>query len=65
MPHEFRNLSSLSHSQLGLILIGGVVSAVVIVGLILFLNWKHRRRSPDAVRRHRPKPQKVKRRRRR
>lgn len=65
MPHEFRNLSSLSHGELGLMLIGGLASAAVIIGLALVLAWKNRRKNADGSRPQRPKPQKVKRRKRR
>ena len=47
MPHEFRNLSSLSHAELGLMLIGGLASAAVIIGLALVLAWKNRHRSAE------------------
>jgi len=65
MPHEFRNLSSLSHAELGLMLIGGLASAAVIIGLALVLAWKNRRKNADGSRPQRPKPWKVKRRKRR
>jgi NADH:ubiquinone oxidoreductase subunit K len=65
MPHEFRNLSSLSHAELGLMLIGGLASAAVIIGLALVLAWKNRRRSAEGNTPQRPKPRKVKRRKRR
>lgn len=45
MPHEFRNLSSLSHGELGLMLVGGLASAAVIIGLALVLAWKNRRKN--------------------
>ncbi|WP_127997716.1 hypothetical protein [Piscinibacter defluvii] len=65
MPHEFRNLSSLSHGELGLMLVGGLASAAVIIGLALVLAWKNRRRSADGSRPPQPKPRKAKRRKRR
>jgi NADH:ubiquinone oxidoreductase subunit K len=65
MPHEFRNLSSLSHGELGLMLVGGLASAAVIIGLALVLAWKNRRRSAEGNQPQRPKPRKVKRRKRR
>lgn len=65
MPHEFRNFSSLSHAELGLMLIGGLASAVVIIGLALFLAWKNRRRSAVGSQPQGPKPRQVKRRKRR
>jgi NADH:ubiquinone oxidoreductase subunit K len=65
MPHEFRNLSSLSHADLGLMLIGGLASAAVIIGLALVLAWKNRRRSAEGNTPQQPKPRKVKRRKRR
>lgn len=54
MPHEFRNLSYLSHNALGLILVGGLVSAAAIIGVALFLGWKQRRRGPGGSRRPPP-----------
>ena len=65
MPHEFRNLSSLSHADLGLMLIGGLASAAVIIGLALVLAWKNRRRSAEGNTQQRPKPRKMKHRKRR
>jgi NADH:ubiquinone oxidoreductase subunit K len=65
MPHEFRNLSSLSHGELGLMLVGGLASAAVIIGLALVLAWKNRRRHANESRPLQPKPRKVKRRKRR
>ena len=65
MPHEFRNLSSLSHGELGLMLVGGLASAVVIIGLALVLAWKNRRRNVDGSRLQQPEPRKMKRRKRR
>ena len=65
MPHEFRNLSSLSHAEQGLMLISGLASAAVIIGLALFLAWKNRRRSAEGSQVQRPRPSKVKRRKRR
>jgi len=65
MPHEFRNFSRLSHAELGFILIGGMASAAVVIGLALFLAWRRRRGNADGNKPQRPKPRKVKRRKRR
>ncbi len=65
MPHEFRNLSSLSHGALGLMLVGGLASAAVVIGLALVLAWKNRRRNADSSPTQQPKLRKVKRRKRR
>jgi hypothetical protein len=45
MPHEFKNLSRLSHEALGYILAGGLTSVVVIIGLVIALSRKDRRNS--------------------
>lgn len=65
MPHEFRNLSSLSHGELGLMLVGGLASAAVVIGLALVLAWKNRRRNADGSPTQQPKLRKVKHRKRR
>ncbi len=44
MPHEFRGLASASHETLTIILVGGLVSAVMIIAFALFLQWRHRRK---------------------
>jgi hypothetical protein len=49
MPHELRNLPKLSHDDLTLILVGALSSAAVLIGLVVFLSWRHRRKaSPDS-----------------
>lgn len=65
MPHEFSNLSNLSHGELGLMLVGGLASAAVVIGLALFLAWKNRRSGADGSRPQRPKPRNSKGRKRR
>ena len=65
MPHELRNLTSLSHGELGLMLAAGLASAAVVIGLALVLAWKNRRRHADGSRPQQPKSRKGKRRKRR
>jgi hypothetical protein len=60
MPHEFNNLPNLSHDALGFILVGGLASAALIIGLGLFLGWKHRRKHRGGRRLAPPKPRKTK-----
>lgn len=45
MPHEFRNLHNMPQEVFTIIIVGGVVSAAVIVGLGLYLGWKHKSRT--------------------
>ncbi|MBI5716328.1 MAG: hypothetical protein HZC37_01420 [Burkholderiales bacterium] len=65
MPHELKNLPDLSHDMLSVILVGGLASAVAIVGLALLLGWKHRRKHPGSARDVPARPLKIKRRKRR
>ena len=65
MPHELKNLPNLSHDALSVILVGGLASAVAIVGLAFLLGWRHRPKHPGGGRQASTKPVKIKRRKRR
>jgi hypothetical protein len=65
VPHELKRLPDLSHDMLGVTLVGGLASAVAIVGLALLLGWKHRRKHPGNGRHVPARPLKIKRRKRR
>lgn len=65
MPHELKNLPNLSHDALSVILVGGLASAVAIVGMALLLGWRHRRKHPSGGRQASTKPLKSRPRKRR
>ncbi len=64
MPHEFRELQYQPHEVFTNILVGGAVSSIVIVLLVLYLRWRHPKQ-PKAPTARRDAPAAKKRRRRR
>jgi hypothetical protein len=44
VSHELRNVASLPHEALTLIMIGGAVSIVVMLGGVGYLVWRERKR---------------------
>lgn len=59
MPHEFRNLHSLPHEMLTLLLIAGGVSAAVLIGGIVYLRWRGPRNGKRSSDRAEQRPRKA------
>lgn len=49
MPLSIQQIPNMSRDELTLILAGGLVGGAILLGLVLFLNWRHRSGRPQGV----------------